>query len=45
MPKKINKNLTKQQEKILFEEGTENPGSSQLNQEKREGTIIALIVI
>ena len=36
--KKINPNLTKEQKIVLFEEGTENPGSSQLNQEKREGT-------
>ena len=38
MPKKINKNLTKQQEKILFEEGTEVPFSSELNFEQREGS-------
>ena len=36
--KKINPNLTKEQKIVLFEEGTENPGSSELNQEKREGT-------
>ena len=36
--KKINPNLTKEQKIVLFEEGTENPGSSVLNQEKREGT-------
>ena len=31
------KNLTAEQKHILFEEGTESPGSSQLNFEKREG--------
>ena len=31
------KNLTVEQKHILFEEGTESPGSSQLNFEKREG--------
>ena len=36
--KKINPNLTKEQKIVLFEEGTENPRSSELNQEKREGT-------
>ncbi len=35
---KINKNLTKKQEEILFNESTEAPGSSALNYEKREGT-------
>jgi len=38
MPKKINNNLTKEQKKIMFEEGTEPPNSSELNYEKREGT-------
>ena len=38
MPKKINNNLTKEQKKIMFEEGTESPNSSELNYEKREGT-------
>ena len=35
--KKINKNLSKEQEQVLFEESTEPPGSSILNHEKREG--------
>ena len=35
--KKINPNLSNAQNKILFEEGTEPPGSSELNNEKREG--------
>ena len=35
--KKINKNLSKEQEQVLFEESTEPPGSSYLNYEKREG--------
>ena len=37
MPKKINNKLTPEQEKVLFEEGTEAPWSSKLNNEKREG--------
>ena len=37
MIKKIN-NLSADQRLILFEEGTEPPGSSELNQEKRIGT-------
>ena len=37
LSKKINKNLTKEQELILFNEETEPPGSSSLNSEKREG--------
>ena len=36
--KKKNLNLTDEQKIVLFEEGTERPGSSELNQEKREGT-------
>jgi len=33
----INPNLTEKQKKIMFEEATEKPYSSPLNQEKREG--------
>ena len=33
----INLNLTDKQKKIMFEEATESPYSSPLNQEKREG--------
>ena len=33
----INKNLTNEQKSIMFEEGTERPYSSPLNNEKREG--------
>ncbi len=40
MIKKINNNLTKEQKKIMFEEGTELPNSSELNYEKREGTYL-----
>ncbi len=36
--KKKNEKLTSEQKIILFEEGTEPPGSSELNYEKREGT-------
>ncbi len=38
MPKRINITLTPEQEKIMFEEGTERPGSSALNYEKGEGS-------
>ena len=38
MTKKINQNLTAEQKLILFEEGTERAGSSELNHEKREGS-------
>ena len=38
MKKKINLSLSKEQKVVLFEEGTEPPGSSELNHEKREGT-------
>ena len=33
-----NKNLTAEQKSVLFEESTELPGSSKLNNEKREGS-------
>ena len=36
--KKNNPNLTDEQKLVLFEEATEPPGSSQLNNEKREGS-------
>ena len=36
--KKNNLNLTAEQKLILFKEGTETPGSSELNSEKREGS-------
>ena len=35
---KKNPNLTAEQKLILFEEGTERPGSSELNSEKRKGS-------
>ena len=35
---KKNKNLSSEQNLILFEEGTERPGTSELNFEKREGS-------
>ena len=38
MTKKINPNLTAEQKLILFEEGTERAGSSELNYEKRKGS-------
>ena len=38
MAKEININLTSEQRKVMFDEGTERPGSSALNYEKREGS-------
>ena len=38
MNKEKNKNLSAEQKLILFEEGTERAGSSELNNEKREGS-------
>ena len=38
MIKKINKDLTAEQKLVLFEDGTEAPGTSELNHEKREGS-------
>ena len=38
MKNKRNQNLTSEQKIILFDEGTERPGSSELNYEKREGS-------
>ena len=35
---KKNPNLTAEQKLVLFEEGTEPPGTSELNSEKREGS-------
>ena len=35
---KKNSNLTPEQENILFNEATESPGTSELNNEKREGS-------
>ena len=34
MTKKINKDLTAEQKLVLFEDGTEAPGTSELNHEK-----------
>ena len=38
MSKIKNKNLTPDQKNVLYNEGTEPPGSSDLNEEKREGS-------
>ena len=35
---KKNPNLTAEQKLVMFEDGTEPPGSSELNNEKREGS-------
>ena len=35
---KKNSNLTAEQKLVMFEDGTEPPGSSELNNEKREGS-------
>ena len=44
MTKKINKNLTVEQKLVLFEEGTEAPGTSLLNNEKERDLFIVLTV-
>ena len=38
MTKKINKDLTAEQKLDLFEDGTEAPGTNELNYEKRKGS-------
>ena len=40
MTKKNNKDLTAEQKLVLFEDGTEAPGTSELNHEKREQILI-----
>ena len=40
---KKNSNLTPEQENVLFNEATEPPGSSELNNEKRKGTYTCLL--
>ena len=35
---KKNPNLTAEQKLVMFEDGTEPPGTSELNNEKREGS-------
>ena len=45
MTKKINKDLTAEQKLVLFEDGTEAPGTSELNNEKREVVTTVLIVV
>ena len=45
MTKKINKDLTAEQKLVLFEEGTEAPGTSELNHEKGRAVITVLIVV
>ena len=44
MKYKKNTNLTAEQKLVLFEDGTETPGTSELNNEKREGAYQAQIV-
>ena len=41
---KKNPNLTAEQKLIMFEDGTERAGSSELNNEKREGSYHCAIV-
>ena len=41
---KKNPNLTAEQKLVMFEDGTEPPGSSELNNEKEMGAFIVLIV-
>ena len=38
MTKKINPNLSAEQKLVMFEDGTEPPGTSESNNEKREGS-------
>ena len=45
MTKKINPNLTAEQKLVLFEDGTEMAGTSELNHEKRHPTIGDDVVI
>ena len=45
MTKKINPNLTAEQKLILFEEGTERAGSSELNHEKGREVFIVQTVM
>ena len=42
---KKNPNLTQEQKLIFFEEGTEPPGTSKLNHEKREGSYYVQIAM
>ena len=42
---KKNPNLSAEQKLVMFEDGTEPPGTSELNNEKREGVIIVPIVV
>ena len=35
---KKNPNLSAEQKLVMFEDGTESPGTSELNSEKREGS-------
>ena len=39
--KKKNSNLTAEQKLVMFEDGTEPPGSSELNNEKRDGIYLS----
>ena len=41
---KKNSNLTAQQKLVMFEDGTEPPGTSELNNEKKKEIIIVQIV-
>ena len=41
---KKNPNLTAEQKLVMFEDGTERAGSSELNSENEKAVIIALIV-
>ena len=45
MTKKINKDLTSEQKLILFEDGTEAPGTSELNHEKRERVVTTVLIV
>ena len=45
MTKKINQDLTAEQKLVLFEDGTEAPGTSELNHEKREKVAITVLIV
>ena len=40
---KKNSNLTAEQKLVMFEDGTESPGTSELNNEKREGSYLFIV--
>ena len=45
MTKKINKDLTAEQKLVLFEDGTEAPGTSELNHEKERRKLLTVLIV